>query len=329
MSSTALNALVLGGSGLIGNAIVRELVAHGHRVTAVGRAREPPANLAGLDVAYLSADLDATGLPEDRLESVGVVVDAAAPYALQMFDRGGERSSVERAERRTEHLLRSLHGRSLRFVYVGTSIRPRRSVPLFGVQNDWARRVHPYFAIKDRVDARVAEAAARGLSTITIRPTFCVGPWDVKPRDKCWIPALIDGQVLITPEHRLNVVDTRDVAKVLVSAVETGYSERELTVVGHNTTVDGLFSLVCESAAVARPMFKAPAALGVLPSMWLEAALAAAGRESPLPSILPILICEQDWVQPGTAQSELGGARRALADTINDAVAWYRRIGYV
>ena len=324
-----MNALVLGGSGLIGNAIVREFVSRGHRVIAVGRASEPPANLTELDVDYVSADLDSTGLPEDRLEGVGVVVDAAAPYALQMFGRDADRGSVERAERRTEHLLRSLHGRNLRFVYIGTSTKPRRSMPLFGIQNDWARRVHPYFAIKDLVDARIADAAARGLRALTIRPTFCVGPWDIKPRDKCWIPALIEGKVLITPEHRLNVVDTRDVAKVLVSAIETGYSASELAVVGHNTTVDGLFSLVCESAAVERPMFKAPAALGVLPSLWLEAALAAAGRESPLPSILPILICEQDWLQPGTAQRELGGAPRALAETVNDAVAWYRRIGYV
>ena len=322
-----MKALVLGGSGLIGNAIGRELVARGHRVVAVGRASEPPANLTGLDVGYLSADLSSTGLSEDQLGGVELIVDAAAPYALQMF--GGDRDSVARAERRTERLLGGLRGRDVQLAYIGTSIKPRRPAALFGIQNDLARRVHPYFAIKALVDARVAQASADGLRAITIRPTFCVGPWDMKPRDKCWIPALIGGQVLVTPEHRLNVVDTRDVARVLVSAVETGYSGSELTVSGHNTTVDGLFALVCESAGAARPMFKAPAALGILPSIWLEAAWSAAGRESPLPSILPILICEQEWLEPDAAQRELGGAPRPLADTVKDALAWYRRIGYV
>ena len=283
-------------------------------------------NLFGLDVDYLSTDLSSAGLPEDRLENVGLVIDAAAPYALQMF--GGDRDSLERAERRTERLLGSLRGRDVQFVYVGTSTRPRDATPL-GIQNDWARRVHPYFAIKELVDARVADARARGLRTLTIRPTFCVGPWDVKPRDKCWIPALIDGQVLVTPEHRLNVVDTRDVARLLVGAVENGYAGSELTIVGSNTTVDGLFTLVCESAAAVRPAFKAPAALGILPSIWLEAAWSAAGRPSPLPSILPILICEQEWLQPDAAQRELGDDPVPLADTVEDAVAWYRRIGYV
>ena len=52
-----MRALVLGGSGLIGNAIVRELVARGYQVTAVGRRPAPAANLAELDVDYVSADL--------------------------------------------------------------------------------------------------------------------------------------------------------------------------------------------------------------------------------------------------------------------------------
>ena len=322
-----MKALVLGGSGLIGNAIVRELVARGHRVTAIGRASNRPANLTDLDVDYASVDLSSTGLSADQLEGVELIVDAAAPYALQML--GGDRDATERAARRTERLLGSLRGRDIQLAYIGTSLEPRRPGALFGIQNDWARRAHPYFAIKELVDARVAEASAQGLRTVTIRPTFCVGPWDVKPRDKCWIPALIGGQVLVTPEHRLNVVDTRDVARALVGAVENRYSGSELTVAGHNTTVDGLFALVCESAGAARPMFKAPAALGILPSIWLEAAWSAAGRESPLPSILPILICEQEWLEPNAAQRELAGAPRPLGNTVDDAVAWYQRIGYV
>jgi nucleoside-diphosphate-sugar epimerase len=323
-----VNALVLGASGLIGNAIVRELAAQGHRVTGVSRRAEVPANLAGLDVTYVRGDLE-SDMPDNWLANQEIVVDAAAPYTLDLF-AGHAAGAVEHAAVRTDRLLAALRGRDLGFVYVGTLTARKRSVAgLLSVQNEWARRVHPYFAIKELVEAKIADAAALGLRTIVVRPTACIGPWDIKAREQCWIPALIDGKISITPQHRVNVIDTRDVAKSVAGAVHRGCYGRPLTLAGHNTTVEDLFSLVCESAAVARPLWKMPAALGVLPSLWAELAWATVGRKSPLPALLPMLICEQEWAEPEAAQRELGGALRPLLDTIRDTLGWYRRIGYV
>jgi nucleoside-diphosphate-sugar epimerase len=323
-----VNALVLGASGLIGNAIVRELGARGHRVTAVSRRAEPPANLAGLDVTYVRGDLEST-LPSEWLANQEIVVDAAAPYALDLF-AGNGRGAVEHAAARTDRLLAALRGRDLGFVYIGTlTTRQRSGRGFFDVQSEWARRIHPYFAIKELVEAKIADADAHGLHAIIVRPTVCIGPWDVKAREQCWMPALIDGRFAITPQHRVNLIDTRDVAKNVAGAIQHGYYGRPLTVAGHNTTVDALFSLVCESAAVTRPLWKMPAAFGVLPALWGELAWGAVGRKSPLPALLPMLICEQEWSEPGAEQRELGGAPRPLLDTVRDTLAWYRRIGYI
>ena len=78
-----MKALVLGGSGLIGSAIVRSLVAQNYQVMVVGRRAERPANLVGVDTGYISGNVDDRGDLDAWIADHDIVVDAAAPYALK------------------------------------------------------------------------------------------------------------------------------------------------------------------------------------------------------------------------------------------------------
>src|ERR1700676_5212434 len=75
-----VKAVVLGASGHIGSAVTRELIGLGYEVTAAGRRIEPPINLAGLELRYVSGDLDVPGEIDRMVEGHDLVVDAAAPY---------------------------------------------------------------------------------------------------------------------------------------------------------------------------------------------------------------------------------------------------------
>ena len=161
-----------------------------------------------------------------------------------------------------------------------------------------------------------------------VRPTVCLGPWDIKPRELCWIPALIEGRILVTPQQRLNVIDTRDLANTVVTALEHEYDGSPIAATGHNTTVEKLFALVCEEAGIAPPVWKIPATLSVLPSLWAELAWAAVSRPSPIPSLVPLLLSQQDWIDAPEGQTEIGTLPRPLHETTGDAVRWYRSIGY-
>jgi len=325
-----MKALVLGGSGLIGNAIVRELVGRGYHVTALGRRPAPAPNLADLEVEYLRADLDTDVPLRDLLSTQEIVVDAAAPYPLHLFAGTVQRVRPESAILRTERLLEALNGLDIRFAYISTAIARRPAAPrgFLDLQSAFVRRVHPYFAIKEAIEDRVFEAAAKGLQATIVRPTVCLGPWDVKPRELCWMPALIEGRITVTPQQRLNVIDTRDLATSVVTALEHEHESSPITVSGHNTTVGALFALVCEAAATAPPVWRIPANFSVLPSLWTEFAWAAVGRASPLPSLVPMLLSEQDWVHQTAEHAGAEVPRRGLKETIGDAVSWYRRIGY-
>ena len=326
-----MRALVLGGSGLIGNAVVRELASRGYRVTALSRRTTPPPNLADLAVDYVCADLDADAPLADRVADHDIVIDAAAPYPLHLFaGSAGRRQPIEAAARRSDRLLSALMGRDVRFGYIGLAMdrRATEQQGVFALQQALAHRIHPYFAVKQVVERKVLDAASRGLRAAIVNPPVCIGPWDVKARQQCWIPALIEGQIVATPQRRLNVIDTRDVAAGIVTAIEQERYGEPIPLSGHNTTVEELFALVCDTAGVAPPMWKTPASRWVLPSLWAEFAWAAVNRASPVPSLLPMLLCEQDWREPEATWLQLGISPRPLVATVKDSIEWYRKIGY-
>jgi dihydroflavonol-4-reductase len=327
-----MKALVLGGSGLIGNAIVRSLIARRYQVTVVSRRATPPPNLVDVEVRFVSGSVDEHDKLDEWIADHDVVVDAAAPYALNLFHSVPDAKArpLEHARLRTEALLSSAMRHDVRLAYVGalSKPRPRTTNGFEAWQSRFMQRLQPYFEIKETIERLYALASRHGLRTVVVKPSACFGPWDIKPREQCWVPALLSGEIPVTLQHRLNVVDTRDVANTLVSALESESYGSAIPVTGHNTSVSDLCCLLCELAGVASPKWSVPAALGVLPTLWAELAWGVVGRPSPLPSLIPMLLCEQEWTATDPSQTKLGCAPRALSATASDAIAWYRSIGY-
>ena len=150
-----------------------------------------------------------------------------------------------------------------------------------------------------------------------------------KPRHQCWIPALLSGELSLSLQHRINVVDTRDVADTLVGALRGEAYGDPIAVIGHDTSVNDLF--LFWSAIWAAPIVRAgpyrplsgccPRCGPNLPGG------SSANRHRCLRSI-PMLLCEQEWLQTDPAWMRLTGERRSLATTVRDTIAWYRSIGY-
>jgi dihydroflavonol-4-reductase len=319
-----MNALVLGASGHIGNAIVRELLRRGYQVTATGRRRQRPLNLADLPVTYLSGDQENPGQLERWVAGHPVVIDAAAPYPVDLHDR-----AVPYAERRTNELLNALirHEAILGYVSSFTTLKKTN-----GDIQEWparfARDIHPYFAIKESIEAAIMSASREGLRATIVNPTMCFGPWDMHERELCLIPRLLCGEVLGSVNHNLNVVDVREVATGLVSAIESGWFGRPTIFSGHNISAQGLFRWICEIGGVAPPALTAPASVTAFASYAVEALAGIAGGNTPIQSLAPILIYQHEWLPPCAAFRELAVRVRPLYETLLDSVEWYRRIGY-
>jgi dihydroflavonol-4-reductase len=307
--------LVLGGTGHLGAAIVHEALARGHVVSVASRREQLPASLAGLAVEHLRLDIDDRAGLLRAVEGHGLVIDAAAPYPLH-----AETGVVERAVARMRAVIRAVASVGARFAYVSSFV----TLPGHrGIGARAIRALHPYFAVKQAMEDELARASAAGLRAVIVNPTACLGPWDSKPRELAIIPLLLAQRLPATVATTINVVDVRDVAHGLLAAVERECFGQPIALSGHNLPADQLAARVCALAEVPAPGARVPLWPTILGALWVDAAHAVLGRESPYPALSVLLIGVSEALEVGEVQRQLGAAPRPLDETLRDAIAWH------
>jgi nucleoside-diphosphate-sugar epimerase len=326
-----VKAVVIGATGHIGNAIVRALLDQGIEVTATSRKTVPGYNLAGLPVRFACGDSAAFGQFDAWVSGHDIVVDAAAPYPINVVRSAGEPDSdpVSDAVQRTRELLDAVFKYKALLVSIGSfaTIRSQRR-GFDAAQYEMMRRAHPYFAVKEAIETEMVNAARNGIKAVLLNPTMCVGPWDMRQREFCIVPRLLAGEVPAMTNQMINLIDVRDVADATIAALKAKKFGDPIPLSGHNISVDMLFSWICEIGQVRPPRTYIPASLAVAGSYWAELALALLGQSTPVPSVFLMLASALDCPAPDRRQIELGIAPRPLSGAILDAVDWYRRIGY-
>jgi dihydroflavonol-4-reductase len=318
-----VKALVLGGSGHIGNAVVREMLARGYNVSVAGRRTDLPINLSGLQIAYLTGDHEQCGQVEAWIAGHDLIVDAAAAYPLDLD------SDTSAPRRRTLELLAAAraHGAVLAYISSFTTLKKWR-YDLLNLPSRLAAQLHPYFELKRWMETQVIEAARHGLRVVIVNPTLCLGPWDLHPRELCLIPRLLDGDLIVSPSHTLNVIDVRDVASGLVSAVEAQRYGMPNLFSGHNVSGELLFGWICEVGNVRPPVLSMPASVSAYLGYWWENVMRSLGTSTPYNSLAAMLVYQHEWMPPSRALRDLGVRIRPLYETLVDSVHWYQGIGY-
>jgi dihydroflavonol-4-reductase len=300
-----MRALVLGGSGHLGNAVVRELLARGHAVTAARRGRGDARNLAGLAVTGALGDADDAATLDGWIAGHDLVVDAAAPYPLRA-EPGAAAASARRAAGLVDAIAR--HG--ARLVHVSSFATQLANCD-----------PHAYFAAKRAGEAVFAAAIRAGAPIAIVRPTNCMGPWDCRPSVLCLVPRVLAGWMPVMPSHVINVIDVRDVARGVVAlAAAPGVASVLLS--GHDVGLPELCGLIGELAGIRVTTQVVPAGLVRAAAWAIE--LATLGTVVP-PVLLPTLLALRHTPLPvRAAQRALGAAPRPLSVTLRDAIAWHR-----
>ncbi|MBK8254814.1 MAG: NAD-dependent epimerase/dehydratase family protein [Polyangiaceae bacterium] len=332
MASALSPALVLGATGHIGSAVVRELISRGARVTAVSRKSEAPKNLEGLSVNFVSGDVAQPGLIDELVRGHALVVDAAVPYPVWMFRPTTleEKDPYGVCQKRTESILSAVGRAGASLALVGSFT----TLPHPGdAKGDWEpqtlRRSHPYFVVKEIAENLTLAAARKGLNAVIVNPTAFLGPWDGKAPERAFLPALVRSPVHLTTSRIANFVDVRDVASVLVNAILRGRFGKKLPIVGHNIGLDELTERVTLRVGSRAPRFHASTRVGAAFSYWMEAAAAAVGRQAPFPALPALLLRYGYPMEVSEEQRELLRDLTPLDKSIADALDWYKRIGYV
>lgn len=166
---------VTGGSGFVGAAIVRALVAAGHRVRALARREESARVVEALGAEPVRGDLLDREVLDKGMRGASVVVHAAASLTSGVRYRDHERTNVEG----TRAVLASArHAGARRFIYLSAASvvidadRPTHGDETLPVVH---HRSMPYSATKGIAERMVLEASDSAMSTIALRPPFIWG----------------------------------------------------------------------------------------------------------------------------------------------------------
>ncbi len=326
-----MKALVIGAGGHVGNAILRALLERGDEVTACGRRTTPPANLDGLRVRYASGDAETPGQLDKWIEGHQLVVDAAAPYPVGVFSVGSGAASdpIFGAERRIRALRAAVSRHNARLIFVSSFVtltRPRTAAQQ--VQDRMVRLAHPYFEVKELTESQIVEAARHGLPAVIVNPTYCLGPWDLHDRQLCTIPPVLCGEIPISIHQMLNVIDVRDVAAASLAALDRERYGEPILLGAHDILTNDLYSLICEIGGVSPPRVSIPPNFAIAGAYLMELTFGAMGRKPLLPAGGMMMATTFDYLERTDALHELGMTPRPLSETIRDAIAWYREIGY-
>jgi dihydroflavonol-4-reductase len=178
------------------------------------------------------------------------------------------------------------------------------------------------------MEDQVLEAARRGLPAVVLNPTMCLGPWDAKPRHLCLVPRLLAGEVISSVDHVVNVIDVRDVARVLVAALDGGRFGEPILASGFNISVEDLCREICALGNARPPTVRTPTQVALAVAYWSEYWLAMVGQKASYPSLSMLLLTQFTALPPNPTLAELGVSLRPLAATIGDSITWFRSLGY-
>lgn len=323
--------LVTGGAGFIGSHVVRALLSENRRVRVLVLPGEDTRNLTGLAVERFEGDVRSPSQMAAALAGVDRVFHLAAVYALWTKTKG--LMHAVNVEGTRNLLSQCLTAGVSRVVYTS-------SLAVFAGQGDCDATEESPFALgvtgseyaQSKKDAHdVAKSfAAQGLDVVIAAPCGPIGPGDVAPTPtgRILLSALQD-RLVFAVDFVSNMGDVRDMAHGHLLVETHGRTGESYLLGGHNVTMTELADLVFQSGRRRGATLKVPhslALLGSYPVAWFATRIQ---KRPPLFSPAEVRIAQLGLrVNCGKAERELGYRCRPIADSVKDAIAWFRSEGY-
>ncbi len=326
----AVDCLVTGATGLLGNNVARLLLNRGYSVRALVRPHSRLGNraLEGLDLQLVPAVLADERSIQQAINGAACVVHSAAIVQL------GRRHLAEMRRVNvdgTRLVAQAARRAGARLIHVS-------SVDAIGLRPDGAPADEetavggllecPYVITKREAEAAVLEEVSRGLDAVIVNPVYMLGPWDWKPSSGRMLLEVGSGWGTFAPPGSNDFVDVRDVANGILTAMQRGQTGRRYILGGHALSYLEAWKMFARVAGRMQPLGNALPAF-VQAAGWLgDVASLFRMEEFSINSMAAGMSLLSHNFDCTRAQSELGYTYRALETTVYDAWHWFLDHGY-
>ncbi|MBK7585984.1 MAG: NAD-dependent epimerase/dehydratase family protein [Myxococcales bacterium] len=327
-----LRVFITGATGFLGYALGRELLEAGHTVVALSRTGSLAGDLSARGAEVFRGHLGDVARLCDGMRGCSLVFHVAADVNMW---RARWSQSVETNVIGTKNVAEAaLRAQVERLVYTSSAATIGKpfdapSGTLVDERSEYnlAAQAMVYPHTKWLGECAVADAAARGLDTVTTHPAAIFGPWDFKHNLLPLFRAARGRAPLPVPNGMRTTCDVRDVAHAHVVAATSAESGAHYILGGEWVTVRQLFSAVGQALGRSRPTFTLPDTLIVGLGRSLDVVSDLTGRPPLLSREMAVQSAFRVRLSSAKAKAELGYQSRPLAQSLADAVAWYRETG--
>lgn len=248
-------------------------------------------------------------------QNVDWVIDAAAPYPLDLFVNP---NVFAQAEERTRKIIEACRENETGLAYISSFVTLARSKG--NVFARLKRRSSPYFVLKARLENLIL--SAHDLKQVIVNPSTVLGPGDFKSPDESLIGALMQQKIPFSYDTNINMIDARDLAQALIALMKQDTSQGPTAMFGHDVSVTNLIKMIAKAACVDAPSaIKMSDPIATIGGGIMESLASAAAVPSPAPALLPWLMAE-DFEIP---HERIDGLH-SVEETIEASVAWRRSL---
>jgi dihydroflavonol-4-reductase len=321
--------LVTGGTGHVGNVLIRRLLERGEQVRTLVLPGDPCVAFEGLDVECVAGDvLDPTSLRR-ALEGVDVVYHLAGIVSI-MPDKGDLMRQVNVEGVRNVAQL-ALEAGVDRMVHV-SSIHAFKRMPqgvLVDEKTPLALESPPksYDRTKAEGTLAVLQTVRQGLDAVVLCPTGIIGPYDYLGSEM--------GQTIVDFARRrwhllvegaYDFVDVRDVVDGLLAAQTWGRSGELYILSGALVALTRLREIVQELAGIHTPRTVVPFGLAKSVVRLAEVFYRWAGLTPRFTQYSLRTVQDNAYFSHTKATRELNYRPRSLRQTVADVLAWRKGV---
>jgi dihydroflavonol-4-reductase len=325
-----MRVLVTGGTGLLGNNILRLLGQYGHQTRSLVRGDVPERVFSGIETEFCPGDVTDADAVARAVAGCDCVIHSAAVIQLgwsrrdesMRVNRDGTKAIVQACIRSGSTLI---NVGTVNTLAVGSKTHPGdESTPL-----DHAGGQIPssYVVSKRAAAEEFRRGITAGLRGVQVHPGFMLGPWDWKPSSgrmvlevgRCWRP--------FAPTGGCSVCDARDVADGVIRAMEAvcaGKVEngREYVLAGYNQRYADLWAALAHRMGNRGPIMRAGPAMRWIGALGGDVIYKIRGSEPDLNTAAMRMSCQYHWHDSSRARREIGYTNRPYDTTLDEAAEW-------
>jgi dihydroflavonol-4-reductase len=329
---SARRAFVTGGSGFIGSAIVRALVAEGSEVRALVRETSPRDNLEGLPVELIEGDLGDRNALARGLEGCDEAYHCAALYAFR--SSGGEEFDRSNVEGSRNVVLAAQAAGVGRLVYTSSVATVKPIAGSSAEEESEAKAADApghYKRSKILAEAEVRRLAREeGAPVVVVNPSAPVGPRDIKPTPTGrMIVDFLTGRMPAYVDTGLNIVDVDDCARGHLLAARRGRIGERYILGGEDMSLLEILTELGRIAGRRPPRVRVPHALAIGAATASELVARLLGTPPAIPLESARLARAHMYFDSSRAREELGYSSRPASEALARAVSCFEERGLV